>query len=98
MTPVSKFLMCIPCLSTNARYLPSGEMEPNRTGFSDELIVSGRNLIAGEEADGCRFRNQVAPPASNSEARIAPTHLDLSDLLAGDNPSWAACRSAHNSA
>src|SRR5579859_456455 len=51
-SPVSTIWICIPLVSLNARYFPSGEIAPPCTGFSGELKVSCRSFSSGRAARG----------------------------------------------
>src|SRR5208282_6478950 len=70
---------CIPCLSTYARYLPLGEIDPLVTGFSEELIVSCRNLMSGAVwADGgWRFASHKNAVTINSAKTRAEAGIHL---------------------
>src|SRR5882672_3802060 len=72
ISPLSICRRLRPVLSANARYLPSGEMAAPRTGFSSELAVRRRCLIAADVIgpDWRRGRAMINP-RSTPDSRTA---------------------------
>src|SRR5260370_39157780 len=83
VSPVARSSRCMPLVSLNAKYLPSGEIAPLFTGLSEELMVSCRSFRSGRGGyvgERCLAYHRNADPISKIEA-AHKAHGDRLDRL-----------------